>query len=425
MRGLLWLIALFALAVGLSLVTDVTTGYALIVVPPYRIQVSFHLLILTVLAVLLAGYFLIRLVSRTVRLPSTFGAYRHRRRKDKVSDALRDAMLLQLEGRYAPALKQARKAWRAGDESGVSALIAARSAHALGDDQRYRQWLGHAAEHDKTLRSARVMTEAEMAIEGHRFDEAAASIDRLKEGSGRPLATLRLALSVAQANGDWDEVIRIARQLHKHGLLGDEQIERIVRQAHLAALRDRDGQPDAIDNYWNAIPADDQRDRELVRQVAPLIVGNGRGALLRRVIEKLLDAHWESDLARWYGYCGEDDPRACLVRAEQWLQSHPNDAGLLFSLGRLCMQNEVWGKAQGYLEASVAKAPMADTYLTLAQLAERMDRPADAQRHYRTAAQLKSATALLPTLPETVEAAATAEAVDAIEVDTVETSAKA
>ncbi len=55
-------------------------------------------------------------------------------------------------------------------------------------------------------------------------------------------------------------------------------------------------------------------------------------------------------------------------------------AGLLFSLGRLCMQNEVWGKAQGYLEASVAKAPTADTYLTLAQLSERMDRPAPAGR---------------------------------------------
>lgn len=403
MRGLLWLIALFALAVGLAMVTDVTTGYALIVVPPYRVQVSLHLLILTVVAVLLAGYFLIRLFSRTVRLPGTVVAYRHRRRKDKVADALRDAMLLQMEGRYAPALKRARKAWRAGDQSGVSALIAARSAHALGDDRRYREWLGHAAEHDKTLHGARVMTEAEMAIEGHRFEEAAASIDQLKGGEGRPVATLRLALNVAQANGDWDEVIRIARQLNKHGLLGPEQVERIVRQAHLAALRDRDGQPDAIDNYWNAIPADDQRDRELVRQVAPLIVGNGRGALLRRVLEKLLDAQWESDLARWYGYCSEDDPRACLARAEKWLESRPNDAGLLFSLGRLCMQNEVWGKAQGYLEASVAKAPTADTYLTLAQLAERMDRPAEAQQHYRTAAQLKGTATVLPSLPQTVE----------------------
>ena len=404
MRGLLWLIALFALAVGLALVVDVTTGYALIVVPPYRVQISLHLLIVSILAVLLAGYFLIRLVSGTVRLPGNVVAYRRRRRKDKIADALRDAMLLQLEGRYAPALKRARKAWRAGDERGVSALMAARSAHALGDTERYRQWLGHAAEHDKTLRGARVMTEAEMAIEGHRFDEAAASIDQLKGGDGRPLATLRLALSVAQAKGDWDEVIRIARQLHKHGLLGDEQIARIVRQAHLSALRDRDGQPDAIDNYWNAIPAEDQRDRELVRQAAPLIVGNGRGALLRRVIEKMLDAHWESDLARWYGYCSEDDPRACLARAEEWLQSRPNDAGLLFSLGRLCMQNEVWGKAQGYLEASVAKAPTAEAYLTLAQLAERMGHPAEAQQHYRTAAQLKSATALLPIHPEIVDA---------------------
>ena len=45
MRGLLWLLALFALAVGISLAARFNDGYLLLVVPPYRIEVALSLAI--------------------------------------------------------------------------------------------------------------------------------------------------------------------------------------------------------------------------------------------------------------------------------------------------------------------------------------------------------------------------------------------
>ena len=400
MRGLLWLIVLFALAVGVAMLADVNDGYALLVLPPYRAQVSLNFLVLALLAILIGGYFLLRLISHTLRLPRQVVAYRDRRRKDKVAGALREATRFQLEGRYAQALKQAKKAWGAGDDSGVSALLAARAAHAMLDDKRYREWISRAVEHDDSLRAARLMTEAEMAVDGRRFDEAAERISEVKSNDNRPIASLRLALKVAHAQERWEEVVRIARQLRKHRALTDGQAEPMVRRAHLAALRERDGDGAAMAEYWRVIPADEQGDRWLIEKAVPLLVANGQGAVVRRVVERALDSQWDSTLARLYGDCGGDDPLACLSRGEKWLKDHPDDRALMYALGRLCMQTELWGKAQGYLEASVTTAPTVDAHLALAQLAEKLDKPQDAQAHFRRAAQLTGASKAMPALPQ-------------------------
>lgn len=46
MRGLLWLLALAATAVGISLAARYNDGYLLLIVPPYRIEIALSLAIL-------------------------------------------------------------------------------------------------------------------------------------------------------------------------------------------------------------------------------------------------------------------------------------------------------------------------------------------------------------------------------------------
>jgi HemY protein len=51
------------------------------------------------------------------------------------------------------------------------------------------------------------------------------------------------------------------------------------------------------------------------------------------------------------------------------------------------VQSQLWGKAESYLEASLAIAPSWEAHVELAHLAERMDRTDAANRHYRAAAE--------------------------------------
>jgi HemY protein len=61
---------------------------------------------------------------------------------------------------------------------------------------------------------------------------------------------------------------------------------------------------------------------------------------------------------------------------------------LLATLGRLCAQAELWGKARNFLEASLSFEQSRSAHLELARLAERMGQGDEAQRHYRRAAEI-------------------------------------
>jgi HemY protein len=43
MKVVLWIVGLFALAVGLSLFAQINTGYAIVFVPPYRVELSLNM----------------------------------------------------------------------------------------------------------------------------------------------------------------------------------------------------------------------------------------------------------------------------------------------------------------------------------------------------------------------------------------------
>ena len=143
---------------------------------------------------------------------------------------------------------------------------------------------------------------------------------------------------------------------------------------------------------WRDLPKEDLADPVMLAAVLPLLAQTGQGALARRAVERLFDEQWDSELARLYHLCAQgNDARDGLARAEKWLVTHPDDAGLLASLGRQCVAAQIWGKAQSYLQESLAREPRSDVHVTLAGLFEKLERPDDAAEHYRLAAKLRAA----------------------------------
>ena len=106
------------------------------------------------------------------------------------------------------------------------------------------------------------------------------------------------------------------------------------------------------------------------------------------IIEQSLEAHWDSALLPLYVQCLPRDARRHLERAEGWLQEHPGDPVLLLALGELCMQQELWGKARSYLEASLAIEPSHTAYVQFGKLLERIGKPEEASQVYRNGLEL-------------------------------------
>lgn len=388
MRVLLWLLALFALAVGVSLAFGYNDGYVLIVLPPWRVELSLNLFAALLVGGFLLGHLVLRLVSHTLRLPQAVRAFRERKRREKASRALREAVQQLFEGRYGHALKNAAVSHAAGEAPALSALVAARAAHFLRDARREEEWLKRAAEHDAEAHAARLMTEAELHVDARRFDAALEALNALQEGGGRHIAALRLALRVHRGLGRWDDVLKTARQLEKHRALTHEAALPLKQRAHRENLRAREGDARALAAYWTAVPTEERRDPRLAAAAARALVAAGDGASAQRIIERQIDVDWDSELAGLYAECRGGDTLARIARAEKWLEQHPQDARLLLALGRLCREQQLWGKAQSYFEASLAIQPSQEAHVELATLFAQLGRSEESNQAYRSAAAL-------------------------------------
>lgn len=386
MRTLLWLLTLAALAVGLALAARYNDGYVLLVLSPWRVELSLNLLILLQLAGFAVLYLFVRLVAHTLQLPQRVREYRARRQREKAEQALGDAVRLSFEGRYSHALKSAALAHQASHAPGTAALLAARAAHAMRDDERQSEWLQRATAHDAESRDARLMTEAELHLNNHRYADAQGVVDVLEASGQRHIAALRLSLRAHQSLGNWRDVVRIVRQLDRHRALSREQAAPIRLRAHLEVLRALALDAGALHHYWRDLPGADRCNVRLAAEAARLLIAADDSFNAQRLLEDLLDDDWDSSLATLYGECRGGDVLGRLARCENWLKQHPRDAHLLLVLGRLCQQQQLWGKAQSYFEASLSQQPSHAAHVELARLFDQLERPEDANRHYRAAA---------------------------------------
>ncbi|MCP4391457.1 MAG: tetratricopeptide repeat protein, partial [Gammaproteobacteria bacterium] len=58
------------------------------------------------------------------------------------------------------------------------------------------------------------------------------------------------------------------------------------------------------------------------------------------------------------------------ARTEKWLDDFGHNENLLLALGRISMRARLWGKAQGYFEASIGAMATPAACLALAELFE-------------------------------------------------------
>lgn len=391
MKGLFWFLALFALAVAVALGARLNDGYVLLVFPPWRAEITLNLFILALAALFLVLYGLLRSLSLTFGLPRRVRQYRAGRQRDRAGLVFQDAVRLLFEGRFGQALKKATEAHAAGTAPGLSALIAARAAQRMRESEKQQGWMDRAKIDDPRTEAATLMLEAELMNEARRFEDALLALEKLQAKQGRHIAALRLELRARQGLGDWDGVLKLARQLVKRDALPVEVVREIRTQAHLGNIAKRSVDQGKLTAYLRALP-EEERGRRVVLAAARALVAQGAEVEAQKLIEAVLDAaqndDWQPELVAIYGCLTGSEQTARIAKCEAWLRQHPDDARLLKALGRMCLRQRLWGKAQSYLEASLAVAPSQQCHLELARLFDQLERVEEANKHYRASALL-------------------------------------
>jgi HemY protein len=188
--------------------------------------------------------------------------------------------------------------------------------------------------------------------------------------------------------GQWDEVERLLDALMRGNALETGVAIQNRRMAYAENLKRRAEDDRGLLEYWKKIPADFKLDPWVARAAARAFMQRGGHDTALDVLEAALNRDWHEDLVALYGEVRGSDPVRQIEQAEKWLHAHPRDARLLLMLAQLCSVQQLWGKAQSYLEASLAIAPSADGHIRLAELKLQNSQPGEACKQYQKALAL-------------------------------------
>jgi len=387
MRWLVWLLLAFAAAVGLSLLLRFNQGNVAILWPPYRIDISVNLALTILTAAFILLHLLLVTAARALGLPQRVRDYRTRRQQEQAGAALRDTVLAFFEGRMGRAERFARTAQASRDTAAPAALIAARAAHRMNERERRDLWLSEIGA-DQGAVSALQMTQAELAVDDRRAADAIALLERMQAGGARHIVAMRTALRAYEQAERWDEVIQTLRLVEKRDALHPAAVRSLRLKAHAALIRRKAGDASALRTYWRSLRADERADPDMAAVAAIALVEAGADEDARRIIEQGLDASYSADLVRVYGRVSGVALRERLDRLEGWRRRYGDDPDLLLTLGQVCANDQLWGKAEEYLRLAQARQPSVGAHLALAELFESLGRSEEAGGQFRLAARL-------------------------------------
>lgn len=388
MKFLLWLLGLFALAVALTLASH-NPGYVLLVYPPYRMEMSLSLFVAALLLLFMFGYLMLRLLIAALNLPAYVRQFRNERAQAKGRSAMMEALGAFFEGRYAAAEKAAVRAMELGEGSGINPIIAARAAHELREFDKRDAYLDAAKGKTIGEDTMRLMATTKFNLDQHQPLSALDSLKALREaGVKGHVGALQLELKAQQQAGNWDAALDIVSQLEKRDAIDATVATQMRQQAWLEKIRAQGQDAKALQTAWKSIPGEFKQRSQIAAVAARTFMQLGDCCSAQQILTGSLDAQWDSDLVTQYGDCLTGDVVGQIEQAERWLKQHADDAGLLLALGKLCLHQGLWGKAQSYLDASISVAPSRAAYVALGQLAEKLQKPDESFKHYQRAMEL-------------------------------------
>jgi HemY protein len=387
-RILFWFLMLAAAAVVVALAVKLNAGYVLLVAPPYRVELSLNLLLLIVVGGFVALYSTIRLAVRTLRLPDQVRVWRRQQKIERARTKQDAAVIALLEGRYGKARQHAREALAIPGSSPLNALIAARAAIDVRDFDEAETLLATADARTQSLAVSRLMLAAEIALEHGQPREALRLLQELRKEAGMHTAALRLELRTLQAAQRWAEIPALLEQLVKRKVFDAAQADLVRVSAHSEQLKLLAHDASGLRHYWARLPDSSKVQPKVARAAAQSFMQLGGDREATEILGASLDRDWDSDLVELYGECHLADATRQLEQAERWLTTHNQDATLLRVLGLLCQRAQLWGKAQTYLEASLALDDGWRAHLALGEMLGRQGRDTEANAHFVAALKL-------------------------------------
>ncbi|GFM80538.1 heme biosynthesis protein HemY [Pseudomonas cichorii] len=376
---LLFIAIAIAALIGIAIAEH--SGYVLIAYQNFRYESSLWATLGLFVALLLLVFIARLLITLLTTSGGVVNPWSRRNRSRRVQLAIEQGQMDLAEGRWASAQRHLHRAAESDPQPLLYYLGAARAANEQGRYDESDNLLERALERQPQAELAIALSHAQLQQDRGDTDGALSTLQAMHERHPHNPQVLRQLQRLYQQRGDWSDLIRLMPELRKDKVLPPRELAELERRAWgenltLAAYREEgDGEPTglpSLEKAWKGLTSAQRQEPQLVLAYAEQLRRLGAEAQAEEVLRTALKKDYNSHLARLYGLVRGGDESKQLQAAEGWLKHHPDDPSLLLSLGRICLQSRLWGKARDYLESSLRLQRNPETCAELARLLAQM-----------------------------------------------------
>ena len=374
-RAYLILFAVIVVAALIGVAISEHSGYVLIAYQNFRYESSLWATLALLVVIWLVVFLLRALFNLLTASGGVVNPWSRYNRSRRVQLAIEHGQMDLAEGRWASAQRHLQRAAEAERQPLLYYLGAARAANEQGRYEDCDNLLERALERQPQAELAIALSHAQLQQDRGDIDGALVTLQAMHDRHPHNAQVLRQLQRLYQQRGDWPALIRLMPELRKDKVLPPSELAELERRAWgenltLAAQRGEEGEAglQSLNKAWQQLTSAQRQEPPLVLAYAEQLRQLGADAEAEEVLRTALKRDYNSHLARLYGLLRGRDPARQLQTAEGWLKSHPDDPSLLLTLGRLCLQNSLWGKARDYLESSLGQQRNPETCAELARL---------------------------------------------------------
>lgn len=385
MKHLFSFFAIIFLAVVAGLLAHEDTGYVLFGRGYNTLEMSLTLFLVLLLLSYIFGYVLLRFVIRSWSMPEQLKQWRSSQQAIKARKTSLQGLINLSQGQWKKAERLLTRAVKNSDMPLLNYLSAAKAAQKQNAPERRDHYLALAHKSMPDADFSVKLTQAELQFAHGQNEQALATLVHLHNLSPKHPHIMVLLTKIYQDVKSWDDLRKLLPQLHKQKVFPERKLLQIEKETYIELMQQSDWSNnfDKLMLLWQSISRELKKDVDLIAIYCNKLIELNQNDEAEHILRNYLRKEWDPKLIKLYGLVKSSQLEKQLLFAESLSRDHDNNPLLLLTLGRLCMYNDLWGKARAYLEASVGNKELVETYKELGLLMEYLNEPKLAAEYFK------------------------------------------
>lgn len=381
------IIIALALALGVAAIwaADFEPGFVLLQYGQWSLETSLVVFTAIYILLIVAGYLALRSLVLLKQTPKRINAWKTTQRQKRANRALTRGLITLEEGRWTEAERILVRHATHSETPLLHYLAAARAAQKQQAPERRDNYLRLAHETTEGADIAVGVVQAELQLSAGQKEQALATLQHLREVAPKHPYVLQLLQSLYQDMDQWQEMQSVLPDLRKRHVLERNEVAALDQEAAVGQLQMALAKQD-----WQKMAEVWEKSSSKARQTEAMLVPYVNGLIQQdqeeqaiAQIEQFMRNNWSDKLVYIYGVLTQGDLLVRLATAEKWLKANPDNACLLLTVGRLAKANQLWTKAEEYLQQSIRLDAKGETYQVLAEVQLALDKNEAAADTYK------------------------------------------